>query len=105
MGGTLSRNTDYGENYQADERKGQPQGNNKSEEVFMLVGKLNCGRRERLMVTIRDLKGSKVVDCRVYNILQDGELMATPAGVSFSLDQVEPVMELVREAKKKASEA
>ena len=57
------------------------------------------------MVTIRDLKGTKVVDCRVYNILQDGELMATPAGVSFSLDQVEPVMDLLREAKKKAAEA
>jgi hypothetical protein len=70
----------------------------------MLVGKINRGQRERLMVTLVNVKGTKVVDCRVYNVMQDGELAATPAGVSLHLDQVETVIELLREAKKKAAE-
>lgn len=68
----------------------------------MLIGKINQGRRERLMVTVQESKGAKVIDCRVYDLLQDGELKATPAGVSLELDQVEAIIELLREAKKKA---
>jgi hypothetical protein len=67
----------------------------------MLVGKINKSSRERLMVTILESKGHKVIDLRVYEIQQDGELMPTAAGVSLAADQVEPVLELLKEAKKK----
>ncbi len=70
----------------------------------MLIGKINQSRREKLMVTVEESKGAKVVECRVYDLLQDGELKATPAGVSFELDQVEVVIELLKEAKKKATQ-
>ncbi len=70
----------------------------------MLIGKINRGSKERLMITVEKVKGTKVIDCRVYSILQDGELSATPAGVSFPPDQVDNVIDLLREAKKKADE-
>ena len=70
----------------------------------MLVGKISRGQRERLMVTLVNVKGTKVVDLRVYNIMQDGELAPTPGGVSLHLDQVDTVIELLKEAKKKAGE-
>lgn len=70
----------------------------------MVIGKINQGRREKLMVTLQESKGTRVVDCRVYDLLHDGELKATPAGVSLELDQVEVMIELLREAKKKAAQ-
>lgn len=70
----------------------------------MLIGKINHGNRERLMVTLESVKGTKVVDCRIYTILQDGELNATPSGVSFPPDQVDALIELLQAAKKRASE-
>jgi hypothetical protein len=69
----------------------------------MLIGKITYGNRERLMVTLLDVKGTKVIDFRVYNIQQDGELTATPAGLSLRTDQIDAVIELLQEAKKKAS--
>ncbi len=71
----------------------------------MLIGKVNWSRRERLMVTTLDRKGSKVIDLRVYNILDDGELMPTPAGITLEPDQVESVIALLKEAKTKSAAA
>jgi hypothetical protein len=70
----------------------------------MLIGKINRGSRERLMITVEKVKGTKVIDCRVYSILQDGELSATASGVSFPPEQVDNVIDLLKEAKKKAAE-
>lgn len=71
----------------------------------MLVGKLSTGVRERLLVTILDkFKGTRSIDCRIYKVLTDGELMATPDGVTISPEQVESLVGLLREATKKAKE-
>ena len=71
----------------------------------MLIGKLTTGSRERLMVTlVENGKGSKSIDCRVYNVLQEGELSPTPSGVTVSPDQVDALAELLREAGRKARE-
>ena len=68
----------------------------------MLIGKLSMGARERLMVTILDKpKGTRFIDCRIYRILQDGQLMPTDEGIAISPDQVEALAELLREAVKK----
>ena len=69
----------------------------------MLIGKINKSNRERLMVTVLESKGTKVVDLRVYSVMDDGELMPTPSGVSLSLEQVEPIMGFLKEAKKRVS--
>ncbi len=69
----------------------------------MLVGKLSTGVRERLVVEVLDkFKGTKSIDCRVYKILTDGELVATPDGVTISPDQVQNLVGLLNEAAKKA---
>ena len=71
----------------------------------MLVGKLATGVRERLLVTLLDkFKGSRSIDCRIYKVLTDGELMATTDGVTVSPDQIESLVDLLREAMKKAKE-
>ncbi len=71
----------------------------------MLVGKLATGVRERLVVEVLDkFKGTRSIDCRIYKVLTDGELMATTDGVTISPDQIGSLVELLREAMKKAKE-
>lgn len=71
----------------------------------MLVGKLATGVRERLLVTVLDkFKGTKSIDCRIYKVLTDGELMATTDGVTISPDQIESLVNLLKEAMIKAKE-
>ena len=70
----------------------------------MLIGKLDVRRRQKILVTIREIKKIKMIDVRVYETSEDGEMVATPAGVSLSPDQVEQVIELLKEAKRKAAE-
>ena len=55
-------------------------------------------------MTIREIKKIKMIDLRVYETSEDGEMVATPAGVSLSPDQVGQVIELLKEAKRKAAE-
>jgi len=69
----------------------------------MLVGKLSTGNRERLVVEVLDkFKGTRSIDCRIYKVLSDGELMATADGVTISPDQIGSLVDLLKEAMKKA---
>jgi len=69
----------------------------------MLVGKLLTGNRERLVVEVLDkYKGTRSIDCRIYKVLSDGELMATADGVTISPEQVGSLVDLLQEAVKKA---
>ncbi|HOW53257.1 MAG TPA: PC4/YdbC family ssDNA-binding protein [Syntrophorhabdaceae bacterium] len=69
------------------------------------MGKLATGIRERLVVEVLDkFKGTRSIDCRIYKVVTDGELMATTEGVTISPDQVGSLVELLREAMKKAKE-
>ena len=70
----------------------------------MLIGKLDARTRQKILVTIREIKKIKMIDLRVYETSEDGEMVPTPAGVSLSPDQVEQVIELLKEAKRKAAE-
>ncbi len=71
----------------------------------MLVGKLFAGNRERLVVEVLDkYKGTRSIDCRIYKVLSDGELMATADGVTISPGQVGSLVDLLQEAAKKARE-
>jgi ACT domain-containing protein len=67
----------------------------------VLIGKINDRTRQKILVTIREVRGTKMVDLRVHQTSEDGELVATPAGVSLNLDQTEQAIELLKEAKKK----
>ena len=67
----------------------------------MLVGKIARNSKHRIMVTIEDQKGAKVVDLRVYQIINDGELSPTPEGISLVPENLNAVVELLRDAQKK----
>ena len=67
----------------------------------MLIGKLMKNSKERVMVTITEQKGAKVIDLRIYNIINDGELVPTADGLVLAPEKVEPLIELLREAQKK----
>jgi archaellum component FlaF (FlaF/FlaG flagellin family) len=66
----------------------------------VLIGKLTKNSKERLMVTITEQKGAKVIDLRVYNIINDGELVPTADGLILPPEKVEPLIELLKEAQK-----
>ena len=70
----------------------------------MLIGKIDARTRQKILVTIQEIKKIKMIDVRVYHTSEDGEMVATPAGVSLSPDQVEQVIELLKEAKRKVAE-
>ena len=70
----------------------------------MLIGKINDRNRQKLLVTIRDVKGTKMIDFRLHHTADDGELVGTPAGVSLTVDQAEQAIGLLQEAKKRIGE-
>jgi len=71
----------------------------------VLIGKIMTSTKHRLMVTVEDHKGAKIVDLRSYQIINDGELVPTRDGISFSPEKVDAVIELLREAQKKIAGA
>ncbi len=67
----------------------------------MLVGKIARNSKHRIMVTIEDQKGAKIVDLRVYQIMNDGELSPTPEGISLLPENLNAVVELLKDAQRK----
>ncbi len=65
----------------------------------MLIGKIDIRQKQKILVTIRDEKKAKMIDVRVHNTSEDGEMVPTPAGISFLEEQVDRVIELLKEAK------
>ncbi len=67
----------------------------------MLIGKIDVRSRQKILVTIRDVKNTKMIDVRVHATGDDGEMVATPAGISLLEGQVDQAIELLKEAKLK----
>jgi len=70
----------------------------------MFVGKIDVRQRQKILVTVRSIKGTKMVDVRVHETNENGEFVPTPAGVSLLPDQVEQAIELLKEAKRRIDE-
>jgi hypothetical protein len=70
----------------------------------MMIGKINRSTRERLMVTVEDVKGAQVVNLGVYKIINDGELSPTSENITIPPDKIELVINLLRDAQKKVEE-
>jgi hypothetical protein len=70
----------------------------------MMIGKISKSTRERLMVTVEDVKGAQVINLGVYKIINDGELSPTSENITIAPDKVEMVINLLREAQKKIEE-
>jgi hypothetical protein len=72
----------------------------------MMIGKINRnakGAKERLMVTLEDVKGTQMVNLGIYKIINDGELSPTGENVTFTPDKIELVINLLREAQRKTA--
>ena len=70
----------------------------------MLIGKIDVRTRQKILVTIRVVKGIRTIDMRVHETSENGEFVPTPAGVSLLPDQVEQAIELLKEAKRRIDE-
>ena len=70
----------------------------------MLIGKIDVRTRQKILVTIQTIKGIRTIDMRVHQTNDDGEMVATSAGVSLLPDQVEQAIELLKEAKRRVDE-
>ena len=70
----------------------------------MLIGKIDLRPREKILVTIKDVKKTTVIDVRVHHTGEDGEMVATPAGISLSESQIDQAVELLKEAKARVAE-
>ena len=64
----------------------------------MLIGKIDVKGRQKILVTICEVKKTRVIDMRVHYTREDGQLVATDAGISLLPDQVEQAIELLKEA-------
>lgn len=61
----------------------------------MLIGKINDRLRRKILVTVKKIKGVAMIDMRVHEINENGEFIATPAGLSLTLDQARQAVELL----------
>ncbi len=70
----------------------------------MLIGKIDVRAREKILVTIKDVKKTRMIDVRVHHTVDGGEMIATPAGISLSEGQIDQAIELLKEAKTRVAE-
>jgi len=70
----------------------------------MLIGKIDLKSKQKILVTIRAVKGVQTIDVRVHTTSEDGELVATPAGISLLPDQADQAIELLKEARRRIPE-
>ncbi len=70
----------------------------------MFIGKIDVRAREKILVTIKDVKKTRMIDVRVHHTVDGGEMVATPAGISLSEGQIDQAIELLKEAKTRFAE-
>ena len=57
----------------------------------MFIGKIDVKTKQKILVTIRDIKKVKMIDVRVHHTSEDGEMVATEAWISLLPDIGGPV--------------
>ncbi len=70
----------------------------------MLIGKINDKSRQKILVTIKEVKGTRLVDLRLHQTNDEGEFVPTPSGVSLTADQTDQAIELLKEARRKVTQ-
>lgn len=61
----------------------------------MLIGKINDKTRQKILVTLKRVKGAEMIDLRVHTISDNGEFIETKSGISLTLDQAKQAAELL----------
>ncbi len=67
----------------------------------MLIGEIPKNSTERIRVSIAEYKGYTFLDVRVYYEDDNGEWRPTKKGITVSKDNIEPLVKLLTEGKKK----
>jgi len=70
----------------------------------MLIGKIDVRSKQNILVTIRDVKKTKMIDVSVHTTSEDGEMVPTPAGILLLEEHVDRMIELLKEAKLRVAE-
>jgi hypothetical protein len=73
-------------------------------EDSVLIGKINDKSRQKILVTIKEVKGSRLIDLRLHQTNDEGEFVATPAGVTLTVEQADQAIELLKEARRRISQ-
>jgi len=67
----------------------------------MLIGEIQKNTTEKIRVSLSEYKGHKFIDVRVYFEDDTGEWRPTKKGVAISKDNIDPLIDLLKEGKTK----
>jgi hypothetical protein len=67
----------------------------------MLIGEISKNSIEKIRVTLSEYKGYTFLDVRIYVEDDTGEWIPTKKGIAISKDNLEPLIKLLDEGKKK----
>ncbi len=67
----------------------------------MTIGEISKNSTEKIRVTVSEYKGYTFLDVRVYYEDDQGEWKPTKKGITISKDNLEPLIKLLNEGKKK----
>jgi hypothetical protein len=63
----------------------------------MLIGEIQKGT-DKIMVTVKEFKGKTYVDIRTYFENDQGEMVPTKKGVSFSPENLDEILKILKDA-------
>ena len=69
----------------------------------MVIGEIQKGT-DKIMVTVKEIKGKTYVDIRTYFENDQGEMVPTKKGVSLTPDNVDDMLRFLEDAKKAMAE-
>jgi len=67
----------------------------------MLIGEISKNSTEKIKVSVSEYKGYTFLDIRVYYEDDQGEWKPTKKGITVSKDNIDPIIKLLNEGKKK----
>ncbi len=70
----------------------------------MLIGKINDKRYQKLLVTVREVKGAKMIDFRMHHLGVDLDFLPKHTNKSLTADQAGQAIELLVEARRRLIE-
>jgi hypothetical protein len=65
----------------------------------MLIGEIQKGATDKIMVTVKEFKGKQYIDVRTYFENDAGEWIPTKKGVSFTPENLDEAIVLLQKAK------
>jgi len=70
----------------------------------MEIGQIEKNGLNKIIVEIKEFKGSRFVDVRVHFLADDGKFKPSKKGITLSLENIDKVLDLLMKARKKLKE-